>query len=436
MVVSTVARRGNSAMTASRFWSKARAVPFEYPLAFGVVLSGCKTSFADLLVQKVIEKKEKIDWRRNAAFAAFGFLYLGGVQYTLYVPIFGRIFPNAANFAAKPLKHKVKDVRGILQLGLQTFLDQCIHHPFMYFPAFYITKEIVMGGGTNSDGKPDITKVLTDYRKNMKEDLFALWKIWVPATLVNFAFMPMHMRIPFAAGVSLLWTCVLSVMRGGDKIHGDDIVGGGVTKASYNIFMEGLDAFNTTPVEMDRNLDHMSISAAGKDRPGIVAQLASHVASQGGNVTHSKMVRLGQEFIIQMHVAVPKEESSSFFQSLESINLKKQMELDIQATRLNRRNSSHEKMAVMGMAIHCVGDDRPGILADVTNRICSKGMSLEDVTTSIRLSNTGQREFVIDVLASSPNMKDKNNLDQYITDIISMEGDLKLSHLDIRVHTG
>jgi glycine cleavage system regulatory protein len=79
---------------------------------------------------------------------------------------------------------------------------------------------------------------------------------------------------------------------------------------------------------------------------------------------------------------------------------------------------------------------RPGILADVTDRIARKGMSLEDVTTSIRLSNTGQREFVIDVLASSPNMEDKENLDQYIADITSMENDLKLSLLDIRVHTG
>jgi glycine cleavage system regulatory protein len=79
---------------------------------------------------------------------------------------------------------------------------------------------------------------------------------------------------------------------------------------------------------------------------------------------------------------------------------------------------------------------RPGILADVTDRIARKGMSLEDVTTSIRLSSTGQREFIIDVLASSPNMKDKENLDQYLADITSMEKDLKLSHLDIRVHTG
>jgi len=416
--------------SSSRLWSKAKTIPARYPLAFGVVLSGCKTSFSDLLVQKVVERKEKIDWRRNAAFATFGFVYLGGIQYALYVPIFGRLFPNAAKFASKSLRDKIKDIPGLCNLGLQTFLDQCVHHPLMYFPAFYVTKELVMGG-KGEIGKPDIKGVLADYRKNMKEDLLALWKIWVPATLFNFAFMPMHLRIPFTAGVSLLWTCVLSAMRGGDVVHGEDMAGGSVTNATYHIFMEGLDAFNTTPVEMDRNLDHMSISAAGKDRPGMVAQLANHVAQNGGNVTHSKMVRLGEEFIIQMHVAIPKEESALFAKSLNKGNLQ---DLDIQATRLNRRKTDHKKKAVVGMKIHCVGDDRPGILADVTSRIAGKGMSLEDVSTSIRMSN-GHREFVIDVLASSPNIKDKENLDEYVADIVSMEEDLKLSHLDIRVHT-
>jgi hypothetical protein len=62
-------------------------------------------------------------------------------------------------------------------------------------------------------------------------------------------------------------------------------------------------------------------------------------------------------------------------------------------------------------------------------------MSLEDVATTRRMSKDGQREFVIDVLASSPNMRDKENLDQCISEIASLESDLQLSHFDVRVHT-
>ncbi len=341
--------------TASHWWSRAKEVPAKYPFSFGVVVSGVKTSAVDLMVQKIVERKEKIDWGRNAAFATFGFVYLGGVQYAIYVPFFGKLFPNAASFASKTLREKIKDFKGIRNVGLQLFLDQCVHHPAMYFPAFYATKELVMSA-QNEDGKPDFSKAYASYTENLWDDMIALWKIWVPATFVNFAFMPMHMRIPYTATVSMVWTCVLSSMRGGDAIHSDDMVGGAVTGHSYEIFKEGLDAFNTTPVEMDSNLDHLSISAAGKDRPGMVAQLATHVASEGGNVTHSKMVRLGEEFIIQMHVAVPKEGSQSFAQSLKSSDELK--ELDIQTTKLCRRDTKKGGKAVLGMKIHCVGKDR------------------------------------------------------------------------------
>lgn len=329
-------------------WSQAKKIPIRYPMAFGIALSGFKTSFSDLLVQKVVERREKVDWRRNAAFAAFGFVYLGGVQYTLYVPIFGRLFPNAARFAAKPLAQKLTDVKGMVNLCAQTFLDQCVHHPLMYFPAFYITKEVVM-----SD-TPDVMKVLREYKKNMKEDLLALWKIWVPATMFNFAFMPMHLRIPFVAGVSLLWTCVLSAMRGGDVAHSTDMAGGAVTGASYQLLQEGLDTFNRTPVELDDNMYHVNISAAGKDRPGLVAMLSRHIAREGGNVTMSKMVRLGEDFIIQMHVAVPPENAKQFCKSLKKRELSR--ELDIQTTKLTKRCSS--KNSVFGMRIHCVGEDK------------------------------------------------------------------------------
>jgi hypothetical protein len=51
-------------------------IPAKYPLAFGIVFSGIKTSLSDLLVQKVVERREYVDWKRNGAFAMFGFLYL------------------------------------------------------------------------------------------------------------------------------------------------------------------------------------------------------------------------------------------------------------------------------------------------------------------------------------------------------------------------
>lgn len=106
-------------MVATSTLTRLSQIPIKYPVYFGMGLSCVKTSFSDLLVQKVVEKRENIDWKRNLAFATFGFVYLGGVQYAIYVPFFGRLFPQAARFAAKPMRDKVKDVRGMFQLGAQ-----------------------------------------------------------------------------------------------------------------------------------------------------------------------------------------------------------------------------------------------------------------------------------------------------------------------------
>ena len=61
-------------------FNRLKRIPIQYPFAFGIGISTVKTSLSDLLVQSVVEKKEEIDWKRNLAFASFGFAYLGGVQ--------------------------------------------------------------------------------------------------------------------------------------------------------------------------------------------------------------------------------------------------------------------------------------------------------------------------------------------------------------------
>merc|ERR1719454_1565921 len=102
----------------------------------------------------------------------------------------------------------MRDPRGMRNLVAQVFLDQGVHHPFLYFPVFYILKDCV------TSDVADPVKAVGDYRKNMEEDLIALWKVWIPSMFINFGFMPMWGRIPWVASTSLFWTCILSAMRG------------------------------------------------------------------------------------------------------------------------------------------------------------------------------------------------------------------------------
>lgn len=409
-------------------WKNLSKIPIKHPLAFGVVISTFKTSASDLLVQTVVEQKKvsEIDWKRNAAFASFGCFYLGGVQYALYVPIFGRIFPNAAKFAAKPIREKVKDVKGIAAVCGQVFLDQFVHHPLMYFPVFYGTRELVM-----SD-KPDLMKCMRTYRENMSEDLAALWKIWVPSTFLNFAFMPMWARIPWVAGTSLLWTCILSAMRGGDVSHKDDIEAPIPTGSSLTLFKEGLDEIFASPVDLDRSLSHICISGAGPDRIGHVAKMARTVADAGGNVTHSKMIRLGQEFTTLMHVGIDPERRGELMDKLQ--NNEDLKLLNIRASSLTRRQTGSYNQTCVGLKIHVVGPDRPGMLANIAETLAYRGMSVEDITTELRQGKNNRRDFVVNAELVTSEKMDQKQLDDLLAEFQQLKEELNLSVVDIRVH--
>ena len=76
------------------------------------------------------------------------------------------------------------------------------------------------------------------------------------------------------------------------------------------------------------------------------------------------------------------------------------------------------------------------MVALLAEKAASKGMSIESLTTSLRIGKNGTREFVIDALVSSPNMADMENLDAMIHDMETLKTDLGLSHFDVFVHAG
>ncbi|KAL3811060.1 hypothetical protein ACHAXA_004571 [Cyclostephanos tholiformis] len=402
-------------MYMTMWWKDLAKIPIRHPLAFGVGVSTIKTSASDLLVQVVVEKKsvDDVDWKRNAAFATFGFFYLGGVQYALYVPIFGKLFPHASKFASMPLGEKIVDSRGMRGLFGQLFLDQFVHHPLVYFPAFYATRELVM-----SD-EPNIRAALESYRSNMKEDLLAIWKVWIPSMIINFSFMPMWARIPWVAGTSLFWTCILSAMRGGDVGHSREMEAPFPTGSTLTMVREGLDDIFASPVDLDPNLAHFCISGAGPDRVGTVANMARTISDAGGNVTTSKMVRLGQEFITLMHVAIEPDRRETLMDSLRDKEELKM--LNIRASGLRRRETGSYMSTVLS-SFHLISSVpfdyarmhrcrfRPGMLASIAETIAQRNMSIEDITTEIRRGKNGQRDFVVNAEVITTEKMDEDHL--------------------------
>lgn len=191
--------------------------PKRRPYATNIIVATVKTSIADVLVQGM-EGKDEIDWKRNAVFTAFGCFYLGAVQWFIYVTMFSRLCPNAIRFSNMPWAEKMKFRAGQIDLVKQTFLDNFVHYTFLYFPVFYTFKEMIQGEGAGQARGPIeiLQTAMEKYKKNFLADNMAIWSLWIPMDMIIYA-VPIWMRLPLNHGVSLLWTMILSYMRGGEK---------------------------------------------------------------------------------------------------------------------------------------------------------------------------------------------------------------------------
>ena len=109
------------------------------PYKFNIVMATVKTAACDYLVQRYIERREEISWKRNAVFALFGCCYLGGLQWFLYVDVFKKLWPGMASFANQTLAQKMANPAGIRALFGQVAFDNFIHYPFIYFRACHST---------------------------------------------------------------------------------------------------------------------------------------------------------------------------------------------------------------------------------------------------------------------------------------------------------
>lgn len=129
------------------------------------------------------------------------------------------------------------------------------------------------------------------------------------------------------------------------------------------------------------------LSAVGSDRPGLTQSLAEAVLAAGGNWLESHLSRLGGKYV------------GSVLVELEGENLpilEKAMH-DVDATGLHVSIApAEEESAVPGhpLAIELVGQDRPGIVREVTAVLAGLRVNIEDFSSETENSSwSGQRLF-------------------------------------------
>lgn len=116
------------------------------------------------------------------------------------------------------------------------------------------------------------------------------------------------------------------------------------------------------------------MTVIGRDRPGLIESVSRIIAAHGGNWLESRMCRLGGEFagILRIRVAAEKE------QALRD-ELK---QLLAQGLTVAVYPSDGEPAAQGNVALlELVGQDRPGIIREISSTLARAGVNVEDLST-------------------------------------------------------
>lgn len=113
----------------------------------------------------------------------------------------------------------------------------------------------------------------------------------------------------------------------------------------------------------------------GRDRPGLVDSVASLVAEHGGNWLESRMSRLGGQFAGILRAAVSAEKEAALtdaLKRLEQHGLTVVVHTDQPAAAATNRTAS---------ILEIVGQDRPGIVREISHALASFGVNVEELET-------------------------------------------------------
>ena len=117
------------------------------------------------------------------------------------------------------------------------------------------------------------------------------------------------------------------------------------------------------------------LTIVGPDRPGLVNLISDRVTAHGGNWLESRMANLAGQFAGIVHLHVPQA-------SVEALIVAFQ-ELEAQGLRIVVTRGTDGASGAPGrrMKLELIGQDRPGIVRDISQALASRGVSIEELVT-------------------------------------------------------
>jgi len=156
------------------------------------------------------------------------------------------------------------------------------------------------------------------------------------------------------------------------------------------------------------------MTVIGPDRPGLVESVADLVASHGGNWLESRMSRLGGQFAGILRVEVATEKEQALVENLKTLNSRG---LTV-VVHSDERKAEPPPGRVRILEI--VGQDRPGIVRQISHALASYGVNVEELHTECAsAAMSGETLFKARVKLRVPDSADVEQIRQKLERIAS-----------------
>lgn len=152
---------------------------------------------------------------------------------------------------------------------------------------------------------------------------------------------------------------------------------------------------------------YLIMTVLGCDRPGLVSSLADTVAKHGGNWLESRMARLAGQFAGIVRIECPESSVDELLAELHTPATPGHPGLSVQAVR----EAVVEPAKRRTLTVDVMGNDRPGIVRELTKAIANAGGNVEELTTGLESAPmSGQPMFRARGIVSLPETADTGAL--------------------------
>ena len=131
------------------------------------------------------------------------------------------------------------------------------------------------------------------------------------------------------------------------------------------------------------------LTVVSEDHPGIVETLSELLAEHGGNWTNSSMLSMAGQFAGILLASVPDQQAEAFVESLA--------ELESEGMQIVAKRSglTSKPTAEREFTLDLVGQDRPGIVHDITRILAKHQVNVQELETHCQsASMSGESLFL------------------------------------------